>query len=158
MIDGKRGLGQPVALLAVEIATTKAKQTGTASVAVRNSTDIFMIGAYAERLARNGLVGIVLTSGPPLVHPYGGVERMLSTNPIAFGIPRQNEDPLVFDMATSALAASPIRQAAYYNEPLPPGTGSGRDGKPTTVAAEIRRGAISPLAGHKGFGLALCIA
>jgi len=59
-----------------------------------------MIGAYAERLACNGLVGIVMTSGPPLVHPYGGVERMLSTNPIAFAAPSDMDYPFCFDAAT----------------------------------------------------------
>ena len=158
LIDGHRGLGQPAGILAVEIATEKARKTGTASVAVGNSTDIFMIGAYSERLAANGLVGMVMTSGPPLVHPYGGVERLLSTNPISIAIPRRKDmPPLVLDMATSALASSRIRLATYYDEQVPAGTGIGPDGKPTTNPKAIRKGAISPLAGHKGYGLALCI-
>ena len=156
LIDGRRGLGQPAALLAVELASGKAREVGTAAIAIKNSTDIFMIGAYADRMARNGLVGWVMTSGPPLVHPYGGTERMLSTNPIAIGIPRA-EDPLVFDMSTSALSSARIRQAAYHNEHVPIGTGVGPDGEPTTDAATIRKGAIGPMAGHKGFGLALCV-
>ncbi|MFO0997363.1 MAG: Ldh family oxidoreductase [Alphaproteobacteria bacterium] len=158
LIDGARGLGQPAALMAVRIASEKARTTGTATVAIGNSTDIFMIGAYAERIARGGLIGLVMTSGAPLVHPHGGVERLLSTNPLAFGFPRRGEDPLVFDMATSALASSRIRQAAYHGEHVPPGTGIGPDGKPTTEAAAIRKGAIGPMAGHKGFGLALAVA
>jgi len=157
LIDGNRGLGQPAAVMAVEVATKKSRKTGTASVAVTNSTDIFMIGAYSERLAGNGLVGMVMTSGPPLVHPYGGVEKLLSTNPISIAIPRRGDDPLVLDMATSALAGSRIRQAMYYDEKVPPGTGIGPDGKSTTNAKDIRQGALSPMAGHKGYGLALCI-
>jgi len=157
LIDGNRGLGQPAAVMAVDVATKKAGTTGTASVAVTNSTDIFMIGAYSERLARKGLVGMAMTSGPPLVHPYGGVERLLSTNPISIAIPRRGSDPLVLDMATSALASSRIRQAMYYGEKVPPGTGIGPDGKSTTDAKEIRQGALSPMAGHRGYGLALCI-
>lgn len=156
-IDGHGGMGQPAAMLAVQIARRKAAETGTASVAVGNSTDIFMIGAYSERLARSGLIAMVMTSGPPLVHPYGGVERLLSTNPISIAIPRKGDDPLVLDMATSALASSRIRQAIYADEAVAPGTGIGPDGAPTTDASQIRKGAISPLAGHKGFGLALCV-
>ena len=157
LIDGNRGLGQPAAVMAIDVATKKAGTTGTASVAITNSTDIFMIGAYSERLARNGLVGMVMTSGPPLVHPYGGVERLLSTNPISIAIPRRGNDPFVLDMATSALASSRIRQAMYYDEKVAPGTGIGPDGMSTTDAKEIRKGALSPMAGHKGYGLALCI-
>ena len=53
-----------------------------------------MIGAYAERISQMGLIGIVMTSGPPLVHPYGGVEKMLSTNPVAFGMPFEGENSI----------------------------------------------------------------
>ena len=157
LIDGKRGLGQPAAILAADLVSALATQAGSATVAIGNSTDIYMIGYYAERIAQAGKIGIVMTSGPPLVHPHGGMDRMLSTNPIAFGIPRGRADPLVFDMATSAISSSRVRQAAYDATPLPEGSGIGPDGRPTTDAALVRQGAISPLGGHKGFGLALCI-
>ena len=158
LIDGNRGLGQLAALKAVEVVSIKAKKIGSASVSICNSTDIFMIGAYAKRISQMGLIGMVMTSGPPLVHPYGGVEKMLSTNPIAFGMPIAGKTPFVFDMATSALSSSRIRQAEYFKENLPPGIGVDSNGNPTIDASLIKEGAISPLAGHKGFGLALCIA
>ncbi|MBM3540643.1 MAG: Ldh family oxidoreductase [Alphaproteobacteria bacterium] len=157
LIDGQRGFGQPAALLAVDVATAKARATGSAAVVIGNSTDIFMIGAYAERLAANGLIGLVMTSGPPLVHPHGGTERMMSTNPLAFAFPRAG-DPFVHDMATSAYSSSRVRQAAYHGEQLPPGSGVGADGAPTTDAATIRKGAIAPMAEHRGFGLSLAVA
>jgi LDH2 family malate/lactate/ureidoglycolate dehydrogenase len=157
VIDGKRGLGQAAAIAAVRLAGQLAQEAGSATVAVRNSTDIFMIGHYAELIAQAGKVGIVVTSGPPLVHPHGGTERLLSTNPIAIGFPRTGETPFVFDMATSAVASSRVRQATYADAPLPEGSGRGPDGLPTTDATLVRQGAISPLGGHKGFGLALSI-
>ena len=158
LVDGGNGLGQPAALLAADTAARKAHETGTAAVGITRSQDIFMIGYYAERIARSGCAGIVCTSGGPLVHAHGGVDRVLSTNPVAFGIPSAGRDPIVFDMATSALSNARIRQAAYHGEQVPPGSGVGPDGLPTTDAATIREGAISPLAGYKGFGLSLCVA
>ncbi len=158
VIDGRRGLGQPAALMAVEIVSDKAARCGSATVVVGNSTDIFMIGAYAERIARMGLVGMVMTSGPPLVHPPGGVERLLSTNPIAMAVPRAGEDPLLVDMATSAVSSSRARRAAYRGEQLPAGSGIGADGRPATDAATVSKGALSTLGGYKGFGLSLCVA
>ncbi|RWF06263.1 MAG: Ldh family oxidoreductase [Mesorhizobium sp.] len=157
VIDGRRGPGQVAAVAAVGLAAELAAAAGSATVAVRNSTDIFMIGYYAELLARSGNVGIVMTSGPPLVHPHGGTERLLSTNPIAFGFPTSGPDPYVFDMATSAVASWRVRQAAYEGVELPAGSGRGPDGAPTTDPVLIRQGAISPLCGHKGFGLALSL-
>jgi len=157
VIDGRRGLGQIAAVAAVGLAAELADVAGSAAVAVRNSTDVFMIGHYAELLARSGHVGIVITSGPPLVHPHGGTERLLSTNPIAFSFPTSGPDPYVFDMATSAVASWRVRQAAYEGTALPDGSGRGPDGAPTTDPSLIRQGAISPLCGHKGFGLALSL-
>ena len=158
LVDGGNGLGQPAALLAAETVARKAHAAGAATVGITRSQDIFMIGYYAERIARSGCAGIVCTSGGPLVHAHGGVKRVLSTNPIAIGIPADARDPIVFDMATSALSNARIRLAAYHGEQVPPGSGVGPDGVPTTDAATIRKGAISPLAGYKGFGLSLCVA
>ncbi len=158
LIDGRRGLGQQAALMAVETVSDKAARCGSATVLVRNSTDIFMIGAYAERIARRGMVGMVMTSGPPLVHPPGGVERLLSTNPLAVAVPRGEEAPLLIDMATSAVSSSRARRAAYRGERLPAGSGIGADGRPATDAAAVRKGALSTLGGYKGFGLSLCVA
>ena len=109
-----------------------------------------MIGYYAERIACQGCAGIVCTSGGPLVHAHGGVDRVLSTNPIAFGIPRGGREPIVFDMATSALSNARIRQAAYHGEQVPPGSGVGPDGLPTTDAATIRKGRDRPARGLQG--------
>ena len=158
LIDGHRGLGQPAAILATDVAVRKAREAGVATVAITRSHDIFMIGYYAERIARSGCVGIVCTSGAPLVHAHGGIDRVLSTNPIAFAIPSDAPDPMVFDMSTSAQSNARIRQAAYHREGVPPGSGLGPDGTPSEDAATIQAGAISPLAGHKGFGLSLCVA
>jgi len=158
LVDGGLGPGQTAAIFAADLAIEKAKAVGTASVGVTNSGDIFMLGFYVNRIAEAGLIGMAFTAGPPLVHPHGGVERMLSTNPIAMAFPT-GDVPLLLDMATSALSRSRIRQAAYHGEPIPEGVGLNAKGAPTTDAGELYHGGIlAPLAGHKGFGLALCVA
>ena len=90
--------------------------------------------------------------------PMGGWRKFSAPNPIAFSIPTDGEYPVIVDMATSALSNARIRQAAYHGEQVPLGTGVGPDGEPTTDAATIRKGAISPMAGHRGFGLSLVVA
>lgn len=158
LIDGHKGPGHAAAFLACDIAAEKARTAGCAVVALANSADIYMIGYYAERLARAGMVGIVMTSGPPLVHPPGGMERMLSTNPIAFAFPLDGPDPFVADMAMSAMSRAYVRLAADHKEQVPPGAGIGPDGRPSTDAVTVIAGALSTMAGHKGFGLALAVA
>jgi L-2-hydroxycarboxylate dehydrogenase (NAD+) len=158
LIDGGAGPGQVAAILAADLASAKAAKTGVASVGIFNSGDIFMVGFYSERIARAGRVGFVFSDGPPLVHAHGGVERALGTNPLAIAVPTDGVHPLVLDLSTSAWSASRVRQAAYHDESVPEGIGLDKHGRPTRRAAEIREGAISPLAGHKGFGLSLCVA
>lgn len=158
LVDGGLGPGQRAATFAADLAAKKARSVGTSAVGVTNSGDIFMLGYYAGLIADAGMIGMVFTAGPPLVHPLGGVERMLGTNPLATAFPT-GETPLVFDMATSAVARSRIREAYYHGEEVPPGLALNARGEATTNAEEIYKGGVlGPLAGHKGFGLALSVA
>ena len=158
VVDGALGPGHGGAFLAAETVIDRARESGCATVALTNSADIYMIGIYAGRIAEAGLVGLVFTVAPSRVHPEGGVESLLGTNPLAIGIPTATDAPIVHDMSTSAVSHSTVRQSAYLGLPLPPGSGVNSKGQPTTDAESILAGAISPLAGHKGFGLGLCVA
>jgi LDH2 family malate/lactate/ureidoglycolate dehydrogenase len=159
LIDGNRGLGQPAAVFAADLAIVKARNTGVCCVGITNSSDIFMLGFYAERIARAGLIGFAFTAAPPSVHPHGGVERILGTNPFAIAFPTADEHPVLIDMATSAVSNSYLRQAAYYDEDIPEHVAVDAQGKPTKSPQAVRQGgAIAPLAGHKGFALSLAVA
>jgi L-2-hydroxycarboxylate dehydrogenase (NAD+) len=158
LIDGRRGLGQPAARLATDVAIAKARKSGICCVGITNSSDIFMVGFYAERIARAGLVGFVFTGAPPSVHPHGGRERILGTNPFSIAFPTDEENPVLIDMATSAVSNSFVRQAAYYGEELPDNVARDALGKPTRSATAVRGGgSLAPLAEHKGFALALAV-
>ena len=158
LLDTAGAPGPIGAIRAAEHAIGAARDHGIAAVGVAAGNDLYLLGYYAEKIARAGFVGIVLTTGHALVHPFGGVERMLATNPLAIAVPRPGTDPFLMEMATSALAAGRVRQAAYYGQTLPEGIGLGPDGKPSRDAATIRAGAIAPMAGHKGYALSLSIA
>ena len=157
LIDGGRGPGQAAAMLAVECAIERARGAGCCAAAVTDSFDLFMLGHYTERIALAGLAGLGFSDAPPMVRPHGGTERRLGTNPVSIAIPTDG-DPLVLDFSTSALSASRVRQAGYHGEMVPEAEGVDRAGRPSADPAAVRRGAIGPLAGHKGFGLGLCVA
>ena len=157
LVDGGRGPGQAAAILAVDRAVDRARESGCCAAAVTNSFDLFMLGHYTERIALAGLAGLGFSDAPPMVRPHGGTERRLGTNPLSIAIPTAG-DPLVLDLSTSALSASRVRQARYHGEPVPEAEGVDADGHPSTDPAAVREGAIGPLAGHKGFGLGLCVA
>lgn len=157
LIDGGRGPGQAAAMLAVDCAVERARETGCCAAAVTNSFDLFMLGHYTERIALAGLAGLGFSDAPPMVRPHGGTERRLGTNPVSIAIPT-GDDPLVLDLSTSALSASRVRQARYHGEMVPEAEGVDAAGRPSTDPAAVREGAIGPFAGHKGFGLGLCVA
>ena len=158
LIDGDEGPGQSAGLMAVDVVVEKAKETGSAAVAMTNSADLYMLGYYGERIAHAGCVAIVAHDSVPLVRPYGGIERVLGTNPYVLAAPTGGEHPIVLDFATSALSASRVRHAAYHEEEVPKADGVGLDGAPAVEASAVAKGAIGPLGGHKGFGLAFCVA
>ena len=158
LVDGDRAPGQVGANFAADLAVRKAGEAGIGVVGVTDGADLFMLGLYAERIARAAMVGLAMSDAPPLVRPHNGTERVLGTNPIAVAVPTSGEHPIVLDMATSALSASRVRQAAYHDESVPEAHGVDSQGRFSDSAAEVRAGAIGPLAEHKGFGLALCVA
>ena len=157
LVDGEGGPGQPALLFAADLAVKKTKKAGCCAVGVRNCYDVFMLGYYGERIAREGLVGIVMTTGTPLVHPYGGADRLIGTNPLVIAIPAPGKGPVLLDFATSALASGTIVEALAHGEELPEGVAVGPDGLPTRDPAAAAAGANSPLGGHKGYGLGLCV-
>lgn len=158
--DGQFGYGQAVAHAATLLAGERARQFGLCALALRNCGHLGRIGTYAELLAERGLVSVhwVNTSGMGiLVAPYGGTERRLSTNPIAFGAPAP-EGNLVLDMATSASAEGKVSVARNKGTALPAGQLLSRTGKPSTDPNDLYGdppGALLPLGGYKGSGLAV---
>ncbi len=157
-IDGDGGTGHATGPFATELAMRKAQEAGIGAVGLVGGGDIFMLGYYADKMARAGLVGMVFTNTHPVrVHPAGGIDGLLGTNPVAFGFPVADQDPIVIDLATSTSAIGHVRIASYSDAPIPPGLAIDRNGDPTTNAKAALDGALTPLGGHKGFALGLAV-
>ena len=159
-LDGGFGFGQVIGHEAMGLAIERVRTHGFCAVGIRNSGHLGRIGAWAEQLARAGLVSIhfVNTSGfGILVAPFGGIDRRLSANPIAAGTPGPN-GPIVLDIATSATAEGKIQVARNRGERLPDGLILDAAGQPTddpTTFYGPPPGSILPFGGHKGSGLSL---
>lgn len=157
LVDADRALGPVGAVFGAQLAVQKARQAGIGAVGVVNSDHIGMAGYYAEFIARAGCTGILAGVTQPLVHPIGGVERVLGTNPLAIAIPTGQEEPVLVDFATSAIAFGTVLASKTRGEPLPAGVAVGPDGLPTTDPAAAAQGALAPFGGHKGYGLGLVL-
>jgi L-2-hydroxycarboxylate dehydrogenase (NAD+) len=155
-VDGGRGLGPVVAMRTVDELTALGEETGVAVAGVSNANHVGMLSLYVEALAERNFVGIGMATSEALVHPWGGTEAMIGTNPIAIGIPSSN-GPLVLDMATGEVSMGKIIDHMHRGEPLDHGWALDGDGKPTTDAARAREGSIAPFGGGKGYALGLAI-
>jgi LDH2 family malate/lactate/ureidoglycolate dehydrogenase len=89
--------------------------------------------------------------------PWGGIEMLLSTNPIAVAIPARHEPPIVLDMATTVAAYGKVKAKAQKGETMPEGWMIDREGKPLTDPKRAGEGFLMPIGGYKGYGLALIV-
>lgn len=156
-LDGGGGFGYAAAERAMAEAIALARLTGIGAVGVKNS-NFFGAGAfYVNRAADAGMIGIAMSNSFPKVVAHGGLRPVLGTNPFAFGAPRANGDHLLFDMATSALAGSTVREHIEKQKPLPEGLAIDANGQPITDPRKVNEGALLPFGGPKGFGLSLLV-
>lgn len=160
LLDGGNNSGMIAAYRASEATIERATANGLAIVSLANTWMTGRSAYYCEMIARAGLVAIHTVGSPPSVAPFGGMQRALGTNPIAFGFPTDG-DPLVIDMGTSAFMGTDLQFRARLGTPIPEGVALGPNGHPTTDANAARRGALLPFGGpeggYKGFGLALAM-
>jgi (2R)-3-sulfolactate dehydrogenase (NADP+) len=155
VFDGDDGLGHWQLQKAAEIASERALINGVAAVGVGRSNHCGALGIYVWPMINRGLVGIAFSTGPAVMPPWGGDKALLSTSPIAAGIP--TNPPTVVDLATSAVARGKIQAKAQAGAELEPGWAFTKDGRPTTDAKEALAGMLAPLGGVKGYAVAVLV-
>ena len=137
-----------------------AKETGVAVLAITNSHHMAAMWPETEAVAESGLVSFACTSYMPMVAPAGAKKALFGTNPISFAWPRPGKTPLVYDMATAAMAMGDVMVAARDGHKVPLGTGLNKDGKETTDPKEITKGSggvLLPFGGYKGSAIAMMV-
>lgn len=162
IVDGCWGFGQVIATYGADLASEIAHEHGVGVVALRRINHIGRAGEYAERLAAQGMIGIVLASGASAggsVAPFGGRQRLFGTNPMAWAVPTSDgKAPLVLDFATSGIAIGKVQLARDRGAYLPTGMLLTSDGEPTTDPHVFDNGGVLlPFGLHKGGGLSLML-
>jgi LDH2 family malate/lactate/ureidoglycolate dehydrogenase len=157
LIDGGNHVGFYALQNAAETAIEKAQTSGLCMVGVHNSYLSGRNAFYVEKIAKAGLIGIHIASGPAVVVPFGGNKPVFGTNPISFGIPRPAGDPYVFDMGTAAITHGDVVFASRMKRSLPDGVAVDAQGQPTVDPGAALLGGIMPFGGYKGYGLAMSI-
>ncbi|MBC2659846.1 Ldh family oxidoreductase [Pseudomonas sp. MSSRFD41] len=157
-VDAAGGFAQPALAAARETLVSKARSAGIAVLAIRNSHHFAALWPDVEPFAEEGLVALSLVNSMTCVVPHGAQRPLFGTNPIAFAAPREGAEPIVFDLATSAIAHGDVQIAKRQGQQLPEGMGVDRDGQPTCdPAAILDGGALLPFGGHKGSALSMMV-
>jgi L-2-hydroxycarboxylate dehydrogenase (NAD+) len=162
LLNGDNGMGHLVMKRAAEIAIEKARLTGIAWVSSQFSNHAGPASLYATMPLKHDMIGLYFAVGNANhLPPWGGLDMLLSTNPIAAAIPAGEEKPIVLDMATTVAAYGKVKTKALRGETMPEGWMIDRLGKPLTDPKRADEGMLLPLggmeAGYKGYGLAMII-
>ena len=170
VIDGHNGMGHVIAYKSMKLAIEKAKKFGMAMVTVRNSTHYGFAGYYALMATKENMIGITGTNARPSVAPTFGVENMLGTNPLTFGMPSDESFPFLLDCATSITQRGKVELYAREGKEMPKGWVIDETGQSKTNSVEALEdfikgtAALTPLggvgeetAGYKGYGYATVV-
>jgi L-2-hydroxycarboxylate dehydrogenase (NAD+) len=158
VVDGDNGIGHLVMRFATETAIRKAKTQGVAWVGARMSNHAGPANLYATMPLAHDMIGMYLAVGSNNhLPPWGALENLLGTNPIAIAIPAGEEAPIVLDMAPTVAAFGKVRLKAQRGEEMPVGWMIDREGKPLTDPKRMDEGLLVPIGEYKGYGLSLVI-
>lgn len=158
VVDGDNGLGHLAMKYASELAVEKAKEHGIGWVGVRGGNHAGPASLYVNMVAENDMIGLVAAVGSANhVAPFGGLDLLLGTNPLAVAVPAGKSAPFVLDMATTNAASGKIKVLAQRGEQMPEGWMVDREGNPLTDPTRQSEGLLLPIGGAKGYGLAMAI-
>ncbi len=158
LMDGDNWMGHIIMTCATELAIRKASQSGLAWVGVFNSNHAGPAAVYSTMTLAHDMIGMYMTvANANHMTPWGGVERILGTNPVSIAIPAGEEPPIALDIATTVSSYGKIKLAAQKGESIPEGWMVDRKGQPITDPRRSEEGYLLPIGGYKGYGLNVVI-
>jgi delta1-piperideine-2-carboxylate reductase len=156
-VDAKGAFSNAAFELALPVLVKRTREMGLAAMVINDCTHFAALWPEVEAIAGEGLAGIAMCPSYAVVAPAGGREPLLGTNPFAFGWPRENDHPYVFDFATSVAARGEIELHRRAGKALPEGWALDSDGQPTTDPVAALAGAMLPFGGHKGSAISTMV-
>jgi LDH2 family malate/lactate/ureidoglycolate dehydrogenase len=158
LVHGDNGMGHLVMRFAARLAIEKARTAGVAWVGAKWSNHAGPASLYAMMPLEHDMIGMYYAVGSANhLPPWGGLEMLLSTNPVAVAVPTEEEPPIVLDMATTVAAYGKVKTKAQRGEAMPLGWMMDRNGQPLTDPKRASEGFLLPIGEYKGYGLALII-
>lgn len=155
VVDGGYGLGQVTATKSMRLAIRKAKETGVGIVSMNKSHHYGIAAFYSQMAADNDMIGFSCANTTALMAAPGGASKAIGNSPFSFAFPADKQLPVIFDAACSAVAQGKIIVANINGQKIPDNWALDAEGNPTTDPAEALKGFLLPMAGPKGYGIAV---
>lgn len=156
-VDAQGGFSPLAFETGAPVLAERARSLGLAALVVNDCTHFSALWPEVEDLTARGLAALAMCPSYSSVAPAGGVRALFGTNPIAFGWPRRDAPPYVFDFATSVVARGEIELHDRAGKPLPEGWAIDAGGHPTTDPKAALDGALLHFGGHKGSAISTMI-
>jgi LDH2 family malate/lactate/ureidoglycolate dehydrogenase len=156
-LDAGTAWGQVAGTLAVRTAIERAARLGVGLVSVRNASSAAALGYYAWLAAEDGMVGIAVTNGPPLIAAPEGRSAVVGNQGHAIACPGRDGNHLLHDSALTTMSTGAMEGYHQRGELLPEGVLRDASGAPTRDPAAWATGLLEPIGGHRGFGLAIAL-
>lgn len=160
LLHGDNAMGHLVMHECTQMAIEKAKKTGIGWMGCCYGNHAGAGSLYTNLVAQAGFVGMYLAVGSANhMAPWGGIDMLLSTNPIAFSVPMgEAVAPVTLDMATTVAAYGKVKMKVQKGEEMPVGWMIDKQGNPLTDPKRSSEGMLVPIGEYKGYGLSLMIA
>lgn len=155
VVDGDDGLGHVVVHRAMNHAIELAQKEGVGMVGAVNSSHCGALSYFVNMAAERNMIGIAMTNTDKMVVPFGGSKSFFGTNPMAYGFPSSDGNPIILDMATSAVAYGKVLESQMKNQPIPPDWGVDDKGQAVTDPEQVS--GLLPFGGAKGYGLGMVV-
>lgn len=155
--DGRRGVGNLNALMAMERAIELGRAHGVGAVALGNTNHWMRGGTYGWQAAEAGMIGLCWTNTMPNLPPWGGTEPAIGNNPLVIAVPRA-KGHVVLDMAMSQFSYGALESYRKRGDPLPVDGGFDPEGRLTRDAGAIEASQRPlPVGYWKGSGLSVVL-
>jgi LDH2 family malate/lactate/ureidoglycolate dehydrogenase len=156
-LEAHGSMGHIVAYRGMEKAIAKAEEYGIGWVSVKDSGHFGVAGLFPMMALQKDLIGYVVSNSAPMMFPWGGRGRIIGNNPLAYAIPADQYPPVVLDFSLSVVSSGKLILARKKGEKIPLGWAVDQEGLPTEDPYEGYEGggALTPVGGHKGYGMAL---
>ncbi len=156
-LDAHGSMGHIAAYRGMEKAIQKAEEYGLGWTSVKDSGHFGVAGLFPMMALKKDFVGYIVSNSAPMMFPWGGRERIIGNNPLAYAFPAGEYQPVVLDFSLSVVSSGKLILARKKGEKIPLGWAVNKEGLPTEDPYEGYEGggSLAPVGGHKGYGLVL---